>query len=101
MTYRTACNHWDKGAVIAAIALEVILQESSQIFFLGERLPHRLRKRPSRSLSNTTQLHDLVLALKDSHFIKDGAQRLNLAVVDYLLELFGSSRRTIEVPMQR
>lgn len=100
VTHRTTCDDWNESAVIAAIPLEVILQESSQVLFLGERLPHGLRERSSRCLSNTTQLHDFILALKDSHFVKNGAQRLDLAVVDNLFELFGSSRRTVEVSMQ-
>lgn len=94
-TYRASTNDWDESARVAAIDLELIFQERAQVLLFRECLPHRLGKGSPRRLSQPTHVHNLILALEHSHLIEQWLQRLDLAVIDKLLQLLRSNRGSI------
>lgn len=99
-TYRTPRHNRYKSTRITSINLKLILQKRTQVLLHRKILPHRIRKSPSRSLSQPTHLQDLILTLEHPHLIEIRPQRSHLAVVNAFLELVGCRRGAVEVSMQ-
>lgn len=98
--YRSASDNGNKCASVAAIGLELVFQEGSQIFLHIEFVAHRLRKGSSSGLTKSTHMDNLILALEDLHVIEKWPQWSDLAIVDAFLELLGRRSGAIKVLVQ-
>lgn len=76
-SYFAASDHGNICRAITSVLPELIIQESSQVFFCRPFPPHSLSKDSPGNLAGLPHVGDLRVALKDPYFVAYWFQRLD------------------------
>lgn len=76
-SYFAASDHRNICRAITSVLPELIIQESSQVFFRRPCPPHRLSEDPPGYLASLPHVDDLRVTLKDPYFVAYRFQRLD------------------------